>query len=138
MPSVNSQDELRHCRDGLRSGALLQDAQQRGGSRGAQQRTCDERGGVCADRLLPQGHDRHQAEDAYGDEAGFDKAGGDVAQGKHFVVALQQREQRERTADVRDSSESGWSGAGDGSIWLTEINGTARSRTLLRRPCSAA
>ena len=71
------------------------------------QRLADQskRSGIRARGFLPQCHDRQKAEDAHGDEGGFDDTGPDIAECEHFVLPLQDREQRHGGADVRDDEE---------------------------------
>ena len=64
-----------------------------------------EGGGIRARSPLPQRHDRQEAEDAHGDEGGFDEAGRDKAEGEDFVLPLEDRKQREGGADVGDDEE---------------------------------
>jgi hypothetical protein len=59
-----------------------------------------ERGRIRARSLLPQGHDRKEADDADGDDGGFKDTNGDVAKGDCFVLPLDDREQRDGGADT--------------------------------------
>jgi hypothetical protein len=54
---------------------------------------------------LPQRDDGDEAEDADGDEHGFDNAGRDTAEREDLVVTLENREQGQGGADVRDDEE---------------------------------
>jgi hypothetical protein len=54
---------------------------------------------------LAQRHDRQEAEDADGDEGAFDDPCGDIAEREGFVLPLEDREQREGRADVRDDEQ---------------------------------
>ena len=63
----------------------------------------DQRGRVCSGRsaqVLPQGHQRQQADDAGEDHAGFQDAGGDKAQRGAFVLPFDHRVQRDGGADA--------------------------------------
>src|SRR5918997_184136 len=66
----------------------------------------DERAGIRArGGLLPQRQDREEAEDADGDEGALDDAGCDEAEGEAFVHPLEDREQRDGGANVRDDED---------------------------------
>jgi hypothetical protein len=50
-------------------------------------------------------YDRHQAEEADGDEGALHDTSCDVAEGERFVLPLEDREQRDRGADVGDDKD---------------------------------
>ena len=63
----------------------------------------DERGGIRSGRsakVVPQGHQREQADDAGEDHAAFNDAGGDEAERGAFVLPLDYRVQRDGGADA--------------------------------------
>ena len=63
-------------------------------------------GGSCAQRsVVSHGQDREEADDADGDEGGFDEASSDVAQGARFALPLEDREEHHGGADVGDDEE---------------------------------
>ena len=53
-----------------------------------------------ASQVLPQGHDRKEADDAHGDDGGFKDTNADVAKGDCFVLLLEDRKQRDGSADT--------------------------------------
>ncbi len=68
----------------------------------------DERGGICvrnSRQILPQRHDRKDAEDADGNKDAFDDPGRDKSKGEDLVHPLEEREQHDSAADVRDDEE---------------------------------
>ena len=52
-----------------------------------------------------QRHDCKEAEDADGDEDAFDDPGRDKSKGEDLVHPLEEREQHDSAADVRDDEE---------------------------------
>jgi hypothetical protein len=64
-----------------------------------------ERAGIRARSLLPQRHNRKEAEDADGDEGAFNDTSRDIAESDAFVLPLEDREQRDGGADVRDDED---------------------------------
>src|SRR5215211_4946205 len=65
----------------------------------------EERAGIRARSLLPQRHDRKDAEDADGDEDAFNDTSRDIAESEDFVNPLEDGEQHNGGADVRDDEE---------------------------------
>jgi hypothetical protein len=65
----------------------------------------DERVVGRAARVLAQGHDRQDADDADRDEPALDEAGGDVADRELLVVAPEERERQDGGADVGDDQQ---------------------------------
>jgi hypothetical protein len=65
----------------------------------------DQRAGVGARGVLPQGDDREQTDHPHGDETAFDDARGDVAEREALAAALEDREQGERRPDVGNDEE---------------------------------
>ena len=65
----------------------------------------EERAGIRARGLLPQRHDRQHAEDADGDEDALDDTRRDPAEGGDFAHPLEDREQHDGAADIRDDEE---------------------------------
>jgi hypothetical protein len=68
----------------------------------------DERGSVCAGssrEVLPQGHDRKEADDADDDYGGFKDTSGDIAEGDAFALPLDDGPQRDGGADVGDGKD---------------------------------
>jgi hypothetical protein len=55
--------------------------------------------------ILPQRHDREQADDPGHDDDGLDHAAGDVAEGDPLVLPPDDREQRDRGPDDRDRQD---------------------------------
>lgn len=66
----------------------------------------DERGRICASsspQVLPQRHDRKEADDADEDDGRFNDTRGDIAKGDWFVLPLEDRKQRDGGADTGES-----------------------------------
>ena len=65
----------------------------------------DERAGIRARSLLPQRHERKEAEYADGDEGAFNETSRDIAESDAFVLPLEDGKQRDGGADVRDDED---------------------------------
>ncbi len=62
---------------------------------------------VCArpGKILPQRHNRHDADQARNDDRRFEGARGDIAERDRFILPLENREQHNRSGDVGDRGD---------------------------------
>ena len=65
----------------------------------------DERAGIRARSLLAQRHYRKETDDADGDEGAFNDTSCDVSESEAFVLPLEDREQHDGRADIRDDED---------------------------------
>src|SRR5829696_8650265 len=82
--------------------------------------------------VLPQGHDRQEADDADGDEGAIDETSGDIAQRERFALPLEDREQGDGGADVRDDEdlEERAQGRAPGGAGTDDVVGVVQHRRV--------